>query len=256
MKDIFFNQVDKFLMAVIFYILLYRLLYSRLVKNSGGYHNVFAMILTAIIMTSFELGFIWINYYYSFNNEGANIIDRTTQGVADTIRGSTTTTTAKAVGNKVGFFSQILYGMAGVDNKKVNTINMFANVAGLLLVFMLILILLLTYTKGKCEGFALPNRVIYASVSTALCLIIFFGFFFFSTSAVYEMVPNKFDVLKMARKVLADDTTPLIKMTKTKFPTGVKFKWSDVFTRIMVWSIILVVLANSGRVLNTAKKFF
>ena len=192
-------------MVIIFYLLIYKTLFSCLLKQESGFHNIYAIILTAIIMTSFELGFIWVNYYFAFNNSASNIINNTAS------QNAKNTKVPKVV---IDTAVNSLSGFATVDNKKVETINTFATTAGILLICILILVLVIVDAKGKGQGFSTNPRVIFASVATAVSLAIFFGFFYFSTSSVYKMIPNDIDVIKSVKNVLENDVEAPKDITK------------------------------------------
>jgi len=147
-------------------------------------------------MTAFELGFIWINYYYAFHNSASNIVKHT---VDDTVK--ETNVSKDVIDDAASFLS----GFATVDNKKIQTINTFATTAGILLVSILILILVIIDCKGKGQNFSTNPRVIFASIATATSLAIFFGFFYFSTTSIYKMIPNDIDVLNSVKNVLEND---------------------------------------------------
>jgi len=178
-----------------------------LLKNEGGYQNLFAMILTAILMTSFELGFIWINYYMAFNNMGKNIIDKLADSVTEEVTNEYPEQSKKA-GGILETINSFMFGMSSADIKKVDIINTFANTAGLLLVFILILILLIVKAKGEGKCYKLPPRIIFASLSTAVCLVVFFAFFYSSTTAAYKMLPNQFTGVDSIINVLETDNLP------------------------------------------------
>ena len=196
MKDLFFTHIKTFVVVIIFYFVLYKTIFSCLLKQESGFQNIYAIILTAVIMTIFELGFIWINYYYAFNNSASYMIyESASENVKDG-------KIPKAVIDSV---LDILSGPATVDNKKISTINSFATTAGILLVSILILILVVIDAKGKGQGYSTNPRVIFASIATAISLVIFFGFFYFSTTSVYKMMPNDMDMIKSVKNVLEND---------------------------------------------------
>ena len=197
MKDLFFTYIKNLIIIIIFYFVLYKTIFSCLLKQETGFQNVYAIILTAIIMTIFELGFIWVNYYYAFNNSASTMIEDTAyKNVKNT----------KVPKSVIDTAVKSLSGFATVDNKKVETINTFATSAGILLVSILILVLVIIDAKGNGKGFTKNPRVIFASIATAISLIIFFGFFYFSTTSVYKMIPNDIDLIKSVKNVLENDT--------------------------------------------------
>lgn len=211
MKDSFFVYVKIFLMIIIFYFVLYKTIFSCLLKHESGFHNVYAILLTAVIMTCFELGFIWINYYYGFNNSASNITNNFADEMVDKIKKKEKDQDIKDsnISKKtVDAAANLLSGFATVDNSKVNIINEFATSTGLLLIVILVLLLVIVKCFGNINKFELNPRVIYSSIATAILLAILFGFFYFSTTSVYKMIPNDMDVIKSIKTVIEDDVKP------------------------------------------------
>lgn len=194
MKDLFFVYIKIFLMIIIFYFILYKTVFSCLLKQESGFQNIYAILLTAIIMTCFELGFIWINYYYAFNNSASDIINNATKNIAIPVPKE-----------GVDIVKGLVSGFATVDNMKVETLNTFATSAGILLITILILVIVIIDAKGKAKNFSTNPRVIFASIATAVSLAVFFGFFYFSTSSVYKMMPSDMDLIKSVKEVLEND---------------------------------------------------
>jgi len=170
-------------------------------------------------MTTFELIFIWINYYYAFNKSGKKMVETAAEETADSIKRNYPEPVTKNLGKGVNFLATMIFGAAAINNKNVNIINQFANVAGLLLVFILILILLVVKAKGTGrfnDTPLIPLRVYFAAFSTAFCLAIFFGYFFFSVTSVYKMKPNEFDALISIKKFLKNLYPPPMKCLTPK----------------------------------------
>ena len=86
MKNLFFGQVKIFILIIFMYVLVYKTVFSCLLTQESGFQNVYAIILTAIIMTTFELGFIWVNYYFAFNNSGRKIINNSSNNISSDIK--------------------------------------------------------------------------------------------------------------------------------------------------------------------------
>jgi len=170
-------------------------------------------------MTTFERVFIWINYYYAFNKSAKKMVETAAKETADSIKTNTPEPIAKNIGKGVNFIATMIFGAATINNKNVNIINQFANVAGLLLVFILILILLVVKAKGYSRFNntpIIPLRVYFAAFSTSFCLAIFFGYFFFSVTSVYKMKPNEFDALISIKKILKEPISTPNEIPKSK----------------------------------------
>lgn len=249
MKDFFFEHVRIFLIIVLFYMLLYQTVFSCVLRNLSGFQNLIAILLTAIIMTSFELIFIWINYYYAFNNTGKKMIENAATETAESIKRNTKQT--KNLGKGVNFIAKMIFGPASVDNKKVDIINQFANVTGLLLVFILILLLLIVKAKGAGrfnDEPLIPIRVYFTAFATAFCLGIFFGYFFFSVTSIYKMKPNEFDALISIKKILKSPLSTPTQMSKTKID-------SPLMTSIFGLLAAIIIIYFGGSYFGLFNKF-
>lgn len=230
MKDLFFAYIKIFIIIILFYFILYKTIFSCLLKQESGFRNIYAIILTAIIMTVFELGFTWINYYYAFSNSAANIIDKTAN---DRVKDKDI--------SKVSIDAAVnsLSGFAIVDNTKVQTLNTFATSAGILLITILILVLVIIDAKGKSKNYSINPKVIFASISTFISLIILFIFFYFSTSSIYKMIPNDMDIIKSMKNVLENDIeAPGDIPKRTIVPTQIE--------KVGMWLVILILVIYIG----------
>jgi hypothetical protein len=188
--------------------------YKNVGDSNALFQNMFGTLLTAIIMTIFELLFTWINYHFAINNAASRKIQKTAHNIAIQAKKQITKDAEIEIKEKGGdinvitknktdfykdmltTFSDSIEPVSNIDRKKVNDINNLANYIGLLLVLILILILLIVYQSGKRYGYKVETKTIYISVVTSILLCIFFGFSYFSTSSVYKMIPNEFDMLR------------------------------------------------------------
>jgi hypothetical protein len=189
MKDHFFDHVRIFIIIVLLYTIIYKTILKDFIQTQTGYETFFAIVLTATIMTTFELLFVWANYYWGLNN-----------AIGVTINQASDNQTTTVDPDKVSIVADIL-GIFGISNaEQTDQNNSLVNTLGLLLIFILMLILLAIYLSG-C-GKSIPGHVIWSSILTAICLSLFFGFFYVSVTQNYKMVPNEFDLIVKLRDLL------------------------------------------------------
>ena len=244
MNDFFFLHFKIFLLIIFTYILIKQTVYSNFAESDELFQNMLGISITALMMTTFEVLFVWINYYFAINNSGVKLIDETTTTIVDNIKkemdpnDDTSKNNLNIIKQTFISTSNATQSIADLDRHKTNTINMYTDLSGFLLLSIVIVLIYAIYQSGKANGHSVKPKTLYTAFITGIFLILFFGYSYFSIHSKYKMIPNDFDILKIIRKSLGEEYEPEKEMSVNPF-SNINVLFSEYTGKLLIFLIFI-----------------
>lgn len=210
MRSYFFKNLTMFLTLILSYYLISTVLFGNFYRDGGdvAFQNAFGIILTALIMTVFEMLFVYTNYHYAMNNSMNDKLSESARRNASNyvkmrLDDGADIEDIRRDGDSLKNVLDIFHSVPLSETRKIDSQNKSVDYSIFILIIFLFLLLLLIRKTAHTYGYKITTVTIANSIISSLCLIIFFGYFYFNVSSEYDMTPDHpSEILEMIKESL------------------------------------------------------